>query len=90
MRGVRTALAVLAALVTTPWVLLTVFYVGLNEGSSKAIAAVLTSVCAFSALACFIGAVSISRSGGPTKKYAASLMVGTLLIAASFVIAENA
>jgi len=89
LRGSRTAIAVLAALATTPWVLLSLFYVTLNWGGSKATAAVLASVCAFSALACFIGAVSISRSG-PTKKYAALLMAGALLIGGFFVIAENA
>lgn len=89
MRGILTAIAVLAALATTPWVLLTFFYIGLQEGTSKAPGTVMASVCAVLALASFIGAVSISRSG-PIRKYIALLAVGALLIVGCFVIAESA
>ncbi|MDP8907568.1 MAG: hypothetical protein M3N47_00300 [Chloroflexota bacterium] len=87
--NIRTAIAVLACLATVPWALLGIFYAGLqlDEGGDDGPLLALVAVAPTVALACFIAAVSRSRSG-QTTHYVALLMAGALLVGAFFAVGE--
>lgn len=88
MRGFRTAIAVLAAVVTTPWVLLYAFYVGLPEGNDEQAIVTLGAVCALVGLVCFVAAVPRARTSS-TKQYVALLAAGAIFVAGSVAIASG-
>lgn len=83
MRGVLTALGVLAALAATPWVLLLVLGASLqtSEGAD-APAAVASALAALVALGCFVASVVTSRAG-PPKRAIALLAAGIVLVGGS-------
>lgn len=85
MSGIRTAIAVIAALVTVPWALLGIFYavLQLDEGGDDGPVFALAAVAPMIGLVCFVAAVSKSRAG-QTQQYLALLAVGTLCVGGFF------
>lgn len=83
MRGVVTAIGVLAALVAAPWALLLVLGASLqrSEGAS-APGAIAIAILGLAGFGCFVASVVTSRSG-PLKRSLALLAGGALLVGGS-------
>ena len=81
MRNLLTAIGILAALATTPWVLALLFGATLHEGDGSNWTAAI-AVNAFTGLLCFAAVATASRSE-PIKLPVALLGAGVLFVGTS-------